>query len=349
MKLTFQRVELKLLNPWKLARTEKTSVADVVIVEIVGDDGRIGRGEAAPVRRYQESVETVEAFLRRVDPNKLNATNPEQSRAYLDHLAPGNHAAKCAVDVALWDLQGQRQQARVCDLLKLGFRENTHVTSFTIGIDTREVIISKVIEAQQFPILKMKVGTPADEDNLSALREVAPEKWIRLDANEGWATKEEAIRNIERLARDPKIQFVEQPMPANVPASDWIWLKERSPLPIFADESYHTAADAERAAECFHGLNVKLVKAGGISGAFDALQTARKLGLKTMIGCMIETSVLISAAAQLAELANYLDLDGNLLIGNDPFRGVSARGGILSFADAPTQNGLCVSPVATLS
>ncbi len=133
-------------------------------------------------------------------------------------------------------------------------------------------------------------------------------------------------------------------MPAAAPLKDWVWLKQRSPLPVFGDESYHHAGDAAQAAECFHGVNVKLVKTGGISGGFDALQAARKAGLKTMLGCMIETSILISAAAHLAELCDYLDLDGNILITDNPYLGVATNRGLLSFATAPEPCGLRVRP-----
>jgi L-alanine-DL-glutamate epimerase-like enolase superfamily enzyme len=135
---------------------------------------------------------------------------------------------------------------------------------------------------------------------------------------------------------------VEQPLAASTAVKDWVWLKSRSPLPIFGDESYHTAKDASQAAECFHGVNVKLVKTGGISGGHDALQAARKAGLKTMLGCMIETSILISAGAHLAELCDYLDLDGNILITNDPYAGATAENGMVSFAKAPDTVGLRV-------
>src|SRR5690606_5873093 len=137
----------------------------------------------------------------------------------------------------------------------LNFKELVHQTSFTIGIDSPEVICHKVVEAERFPILKIKVGSADDADNLAALRAAAPDKMIRADANEAWATKEEALEHIEVLARDGRIEFVEQPMSASTPDRDWIWLKERSPLPIFADESYHAADDVERAAECFNGVN----------------------------------------------------------------------------------------------
>jgi L-alanine-DL-glutamate epimerase-like enolase superfamily enzyme len=220
------------------------------------------------------------------------------------------------------------------------------VTSFTIGIDKPDVIRKKVLEAERFPVLKVKLGVADDKVNLQALREVAPAKTLRVDANEGWKTKEQALEMIEWLAADKNIEYVEQPMPAATRPKDWIWLKQRSPLPIFADESYHVAEDVAQAAECFHGVNVKLVKTGGISAGFDALQAARKAGLKTMIGCMIETSILISAAGHLAELCDYLDVDGNILITNDPYLGVTTEKGLLSFAGAPEKFGLRVSPRA---
>ena len=157
-------------------------------------------------------------------------------------------------------------------------------------------------------------------------------------------TKEQALEMMQWLAQDGHIEFVEQPLPAASPLKDWVWLKQRSPLPVFGDESYHHAGDAAQAAQCFHGVNVKLVKTGGISGGFEALHAARKAGLKTMLGCMIETSILISAAAHLAELCDYLDLDGNILITDDPYLGVATNRGLLSFANAPEKYGLRVQP-----
>jgi L-Ala-D/L-Glu epimerase len=192
--------------------------------------------------------------------------------------------------------------------------------------------------------LKLKVGDPRDRENFEALRSVAPNKPVRVDANEGWKTKEHALEMLELLAKDGHIQFVEQPMPRNTNPKDLVWLRERSPLPLYADESCHTVRDIPHCAECYDGVNVKLVKTGGISMAYDTLQAARKAGLKTMIGCMIETSVLISAAAHLAELTDHLDIDGNLLTTNDPFAGVTAEKGILSFAEAEATTGLRVSP-----
>ena len=337
------RFELKLTHTWRIARGSGTTGFPVVLFELTDDAGCTGIGESAPIARYDESVDTVEAFLRKVDARKLSFADVAGSMRYLDTIAPGQHAAKCAANIALLDGAAKSAGQPVHNFLKLGFTEGKHTTSFSIGIDTPEIIREKVREAAPYPVLKLKVGSPDDEANFAALRDVAPTKFVRVDANEGWKTKEEALRRIEWLHRDGHVQFVEQPMPAATPVADWVWLKQRSPLPIFADESYHNAADAPRAAQCFHGVNVKLVKTAGISGAHEALTAARKLGLKTMIGCMIESSVLISAAAHLAELADHLDIDGNILIRNDPYRGATAEKGIVSFANAPEKTGLRVT------
>ena len=340
MKLNFKQVDLNLAHVWALSRTRGTTVSKVVVVELTGADGTLGLGEAAPTARYKESVKTVEAFLKKVDPRGLSFSDVEGSMQYLETLSRHDMSAKCALNLALLDGAGKKTKKPVYDLLGLGFRENHHLTSFTIGIDTAEMIRQKVALAESYPILKMKVGGPEDKPNLQALREVAPTKIVRVDANEGWNTKEQALEMIEWLAQDKHIQYVEQPLPAHTSPKEWIWLKERSPLPIFGDESYHRADDIDTAAQCFHGVNVKLVKTGGISGGLAALMAARKAGLQTMIGCMIETSILISAAAQLAELCDFLDVDGNILITNDPYLGVSNARGVLSFAQAPEPFGL---------
>jgi L-alanine-DL-glutamate epimerase-like enolase superfamily enzyme len=164
-----------------------------------------------------------------------------------------------------------------------------------------------------------------------------------VDANAAWKTREEALDRILHLTDDGNIEFVEQPMPPDAPEADALWLKERSPLPLVGDESYQDARDAEQCARCFHGVNVKLVKTGGVTAAKEALEAARKLGLKTMLGCMIESSVLISAAAHLASLTDWLDLDGNVLITNDPFEGVRNSDGRITFDGVPERFGLQTS------
>ncbi len=341
MQLKFWRGELKLKHQWRIARGS-ASIIHVVFVELRDRDGVVGYCESAPSRRYHETLETVEAFLRHIDPNELSFDDLERSKEYLSRIAPGQLSAKGAVDIALHDGAGKRSKKAVYDLLDLGFREGAHHTSFSIGIDNPEIIREKVQLARDYPILKLKVGVPGDRETLRALREVAPNTRVRVDANEGWSTREQALEMLELFAADGNIEFCEQPLKTDTPKADLAWLKERSPVPLMADESCMTTQDVISCADFFHGVNIKLVKAGGISGGLEALRTARDLGLKTMLGCMIESSVLISAAAQLAELTDYLDLDGNVLISNDPFSGPTSNKGLISFKDAKEPYGLRV-------
>lgn len=350
MKMRFWRHELQLAHRWTIARElgpDGTGGKDrepVVFVELTDKDGVTGLGEAAPSPRYDETPDSVIAFLERVNPYQLSFSDLEGSNAYLKSVGPGSFCAKGALDIALLDGAAKRAGKALHHFLGLSFSDGKHLTSFSIGIAAPAVIRQKVTAAAGFPVLKLKLGGSNDRATLRALREAAPEKRVRVDANEAWKSKEEAIRNLEWLAKDGRIEFVEQPMPASCPPEDQAWLKTRSPLPLMADESYVYAGDVDRCTAAFHAVNVKLVKAGGTSAGLEALQAARKAGLKTMLGCMIESSVLINAAAHLAELTDFLDLDGNLLITNDPFRGVGCRNGVLSFSEAPSPFGLQVAP-----
>jgi len=345
MKLDFRPFELHLSHTWTISGGAKTgggSNTVKVMLARLTDKDVVGLGEAPCSTRYSESIPSMQAFLQLIDPAKLSFDDVSGSMAYLEKLAPKNYSPKCAINVALLDGAARKAGKPIYDLLGLGFSEKKHLTSFSIGIDSAEVIRKKTIEAAPYPVLKLKVGAPGDWENMAALRQAAPDKTVRVDANEGWTTKEEALRNIEWLAKDPHIEFIEQPMPAITPVADLAWLKSRSPLPLYGDESYHHAGDAAVCAECYHGVNVKLLKTGGVSAAYDALQAARRLGLKTMIGCMIETSVLITAAAHLAALTDHLDIDGNILANNDPYLGVTAEKGVISFTQAPEPFGLRV-------
>jgi len=345
MKLSFRRFDLRLTHRWTVASSLAQGGKDTypaVFVELSDADGVMGLGEAAPTSRYNETAQTSAEFLERVDASRLSFDDVANSMVYVESLSPKDFSPKGAINVALLDGAANKARKSLHDFLGLGFAEGKHVTSFTIGIDTPEVIRRKVREAEPFPILKIKVGSPNDAENLAAVREISPTKTIRVDANEAWTTKEDALRRIEWLVRDPHIEFIEQPMPSSMPPQDFAWLKERSPLPIMADESYLSANDLSRCADCFHAVNVKLCKTGGVTRGFEALSAARKAGLKTMLGCMIESSILTSAGAHLAELTDYLDLDGNLLITNDPFRGVTSEHAVMSFANAPVPYGLQV-------
>ncbi len=346
MDLRFRRHDHKLAHNWMVASSLVSggkAIYPAVLLELHAPDGTIGYGEAAPSRRYLETVDTALDFLQRVDPARLSCDDVEGSMRYVENLSLGDFSPKGTLNLALLDGAAKKAQQPLYEFLGLGFAEDKHVTSISIGIDSPEMIRKKVKEAESFPVLKLKVGSPNDRENLAALREIAPHKIVRVDANEAWATKEEALRRIEELASDPKIEFIEQPMPAANPPSDFVWLKERTPLPIIGDESYINAAAVNLCADCFHGVNVKLCKTGGITRGLEALRAARNAGLKTMLGSMVESSILTSAGAHLAELTDWLDIDGMLLITSDPFRGVSAEGGVMSFAHAPERFGLRVS------
>jgi L-Ala-D/L-Glu epimerase len=346
MKFSYRRFDLRFKHTWLIASSVHQGGKDIypaAFVELRDGDDVVGYGESAPSSRYQETVDSCVAFFERVDAARLSFDDVPGSMAYIESLSEGDFSPKGAINIALLDGAAKKARQPLHEFLGLKFAEGKHLTCFTIGIDTPDVIRRKVQEAEEFPILKIKIGVPADEENLAAVREMAPNKILRVDANEGWKTKEEALNRLEWLARDSRIEFVEQPLPAANPPSDFIWLKERSPLPLIADESYVSAADVSLCADCFHGVNVKLCKAGGVTRGFEALSAARRAGLKTQLGCMTESSVLTAAGAHLAELTDWLDLDGNLLITNDPFRGITSKQGVMSFAGATEPHGLRVS------
>lgn len=345
MKIQTSVYQLQMAHRWAVSSNASSggrNLIPTVLLRLTDSNGITGFGEAPTTARYRQPAESILAFLNRIDPEMLAFEDPLAGIQIVRRLAEGNESAKGAVEMALLDGHCKARGMSLHQHFGLAFTEDRHVTTFSIGIDDPSVIRAKVLAAAGYPRLKLKVGRPDDAANLAALRAAAPEKWVRVDANEAWSDREEALRQIEKFATDPRIEFVEQPMPATTPVEDMAWLKDRSPLPLYADESCQTVADVDRCAACFHGVNVKLIKTAGPLGAFETLSAARARGLKTMIGCMIETSVGISAGAHLADLADHLDLDGNLLVSNDPFEGVTAVGGQLSFRSAGESCGLQV-------
>lgn len=329
MHLEAKRINLKLRTPFRISRGVQ-EIAPNVVVEIRYED-MTGYGEAAPDEFYGENQETALACVALLA-DKLG-DDPFDHEAILERLDKTirlNPAAKAAVDMALYDLAGKMLGAPLYKLLGLNAGHAAQ-TSFTLGIDTPENMAKKALAARDYPILKVKVGTKHDLDVIKAIRDVSAAT-IRVDANTAWSPKE-AIRNIEALA-PYNIEFVEQP----VAAGDWEGLKlvrERAPLPIIADESCVTVEDIPRIAECVDGINIKLMKCGGISHALKMIHVARAHHLKVMIGCMIESSLAITAAAQITPLVDYADLDGNLLIDNDPYVGVKVEQGKLVLPDGP--------------
>ncbi|MGD1102183.1 MAG: dipeptide epimerase, partial [Terriglobia bacterium] len=247
------------------------------------------------------------------------------------HRVPGQYAAKAALDIALMDWVGQKLGVPLYRYFGLD-PHDAPITTFSIGIDTPEITRQKVREAEPFPVLKIKVGLDTDEATIAAVRSVT-NKPLRVDANEGWKDKEEAVRKINWLAGQG-VEFVEQPMPADM-LEETRWVRERVRLPLIADEACQRASDIPKLVGIFAGVNIKLDKSGGILEAFKMLQMARALGLKTMLGCMISSSVSVTAAAHLSPLVDYADLDGNLLIANDPFSGVQVKNGKLLLPDRP--------------
>ncbi|MCX6137474.1 MAG: dipeptide epimerase, partial [Ignavibacteriales bacterium] len=316
MELSWSMHELHLRHTFRISRSARSS-ASVVIVELL-HDGAVGRGESSPSARYHETPESVTAFLSSLSLQQFgDPFAVSEIMEYLEQVAADNTSAKCAVDLALHDWIGKKTGLPVYKYLGLSSRVKA-ISSFTIGIDTPEVIAQKIAEAEAYPILKIKLGSAEDKEIIRTIRGLTG-KTLRVDANEGWKDRTTAISMIKWLA-DQNVEFIEQPMPA-LQLDDIRWLKERSPLPLVADESVVRLADLPELASAFHGINIKLMKCTGLHEAMKMIHTAEALGMSVMLGCMIESAVGISAAAQLASTADYLDLDGNVLIDNDPFAG----------------------------
>ena len=332
MQLRFRPYTLELRHAFTIATSSRTSTPDVLVE--VEADGHIGYGEASMPPYLGESPDTAAAFLRRVDLSRC--TSPDQLPAVLrtiDALAPGNPAAKAAVDIALHDWMGKKLCISLHRLWGIN-PAKAPVTSFTIGIDTPEIVRQKTREAAPYKILKVKLGRGHDLDRqlIESIRSVT-DKPITVDANQGWTDREESLRMAEWLAARGVV-FVEQPMPKDRP-DDTAWLRERSPLPLIADESCQRLSDISRLCGVFDGINIKLMKCTGLHEAREMIALARSLGLKVMLGCMTETSCAISAAAQLSPLVDWADLDGALLIANDPFEGTMVVDGQMVLTDGP--------------
>jgi L-alanine-DL-glutamate epimerase-like enolase superfamily enzyme len=308
-------------------------------------EGWTGFGLAAPYPRYGESPEScrlaVEAMLPLLEGGDLLAWNPLAQA--LRRALSGQFAAKACVEMALLDWVGKRLGLPLYRLFGVD-PGAMKPTSMTIGMDDLELVRVKVREASAYAVLKIKLGGPADREMIQAIREVSDQP-LRVDANEGWANRELALREIEWLAGQG-VELVEQPLPAGKSPqqglSDMAWLKERSPLPLMADESFHHAEDIPLLAQGFHGVNIKLMKCGGMLAALHAIAGARDHGLSVMLGCMVESGLGIAAAAQLAPLVDYVDLDGNLLLAGDIAESHPVEGGIIRLGDGP---GLGVRPL----
>lgn len=316
--------DLHLRHTFRIARGA-SDVRHNLIVELEAL-GHVGLGEAAPLARYGESRATARAALECMAPRLADVRH--FSRAAARAAQPGQRAAQAAVDLALHDLAGKRLGVPVHELLGLDPR-GAPPTSYTIGLDTPERAVERVREAGDYEVLKVKLGGEHDRATLEAVRDVTRQR-LRVDANEGLAP-EDAPATLAWLAR-LGVELVEQPLRADQLAETRA-LRRLSPLPFFADESVHVAADVPRLAEAFDGVNVKLMKCGGLAEALRLIAVARAHGMQVMLGCMIETSLGISAAAHVAGLCDHVDLDGHLLIDNDPFEGLRVERGRVLVGD----------------
>lgn len=333
MKLTWHRRGLHTRHPFNIARMDRSDrTAREALLVRIEHEGHVGWGEAAPVSYYRQSLGSAEAALGRV--GGLLGDSPFPLEAIHERLAReiGDQPATiAAVDEALHDLIGKLLGVPVWKMLGLS-PDAMPLTSFTIGLDMPEVVAAKVREAAEYPILKIKVGTPDDEAILRAVREAAPNKPLRVDANCGWSAAV-ALDEMRRVARF-RVEFIEQPI-APGDGDDMRRLRDAGVAELIADESCVRPEDVPACAGRFDGINIKLSKCGGIRPALRMIHAARILGLKVMLGCMVETSVGIAAAAQLAPLADYLDLDGHLLLADDPFEGIGGAGGVLTLSERP--------------
>ena len=296
-------------------------------------DGVSGVGEGAPIVRYKEDARSAQAAIHGIL-EYLAAANPWEFAKVMGEVSrrmEGQYAAKAAIDIALMDWVGQKLGVPLYRYFGLDPRD-APVTTFSIGIDTPEITRQKVREAEAYPVLKVKVGLATDEPTIEAVRSVT-KKPLRVDANEGWKDKEEAVRKINWLETQG-VEFVEQPMPAAM-LEETRWVRQRVHLPLIADEACERPADVLKCAGVYDGINVKLDKCGGILEAYKMIQMAKALGMKTMLGCMISSSISVTAAAHLSPLVDYADLDGNLLISNDGHAGVRVESGKLILPDGP--------------
>lgn len=330
MKLRFKPYDLQLRHVFTIASNSRTTTP-VMLTEIEYD-GLIGYGEAAMPPYLGESQQTAAEFLAKV--NLEHFANPfllDDILTYVDGIAPGNYAAKASVDIALHDLVGKISGQPWYKLWGLN-PDKTPDTSFTIGMDTPEVVREKVLEADLYHILKVKLGGGTDKEMIEAIRSVT-DKPLCVDVNQGWKDKHEALDTIHWL-KEKGIVFVEQPM-SKKGLDEMAWLTEHSPLPIIADEAIQTVKDVLPLNGVYSGINIKLMKCGGMRAAHKMITLARSMKMKVMIGCMTATSCAISAASQLSPLVDWADLDGNLLISNDCFEGVKIVKGKVTLNDHP--------------
>ena len=327
---------LTLADPFRTATAYRTQKETICVR--MEHDGTVGCGEAVPADTYGQSLASAESALRRMS-ESLARSRLDIEAIICDLLATfdGQRATVAAVDAALHDWTGRKLGISALRWLGLD-PAGAPLTSFTIGMDEPDALADKVRAAGAYPILKIKVGSERDEENLSIIRRLAPDKIVRVDANTAW-TAEAALARLPMLASFG-VERLEQPVPRE-DIDGLRRLKEAAVVPIIADESCVRPSDVESLSDCVDGINIKLSKCGGIHEALRMIRLARRFGLRVMLGCMIESSLGVAAAAQLAPLVDWLDLDGHLLLEDDPFAGLGGAAGRLRLGVSP---GLGVEP-----
>ena len=330
LKLSFEPFDLQLKHVFTLANSSRSTTP--VMLTKMEYDGVVGYGEASMPPYLGESQETAATFLSGLNLSQFHDPfRMEEILDYTDKAAPGNTAAKASVDIALHDLVGKLLGQPWYKIWGYAAEKTPH-TSFTIGIDKPEIVRQKVKEAAEFSILKVKLGGENDKEMIESIRSVS-EVPLCADVNQGWDDKEKALEMIHWL-KERGIEYVEQPMPKEK-TDEIAWLNENSPLPVIADEAVQRLADIKKTIGVYSGINIKLMKCTGMREAHKMVNLAQVNGLKIMIGCMTETSCAISAAAQLSLQADWADLDGNLLISNDPYNGVKISDGKITLNNKP--------------
>lgn len=328
--LRFRPYTLEMRHVFTVASFSRTTTP-VVLTELEYD-GVIGYGEASMPPYLGETQESVMQFLRKIDLSSFSSPfQTAEILEYVDQLAEKNTAAKAALDIALHDLLGKMMNQPFYKIWGLN-PDLIPPTSYTIGIDTEEMIRKKVAEADQFKILKVKLGLDTDKMIIDTIRSVTDIP-LCADVNQGWKNKEEALEMAHWL-HERNVIFLEQPMPKEM-IDENAWLTANSPIPTIADEGCQRLTDVPKLKGVYTGINIKLMKCTGMREAKQMAELARALDMKVMLGCMTETSCAISAAAQLAPLVDWADLDGALLIGNDIYDGMTVQNGKCVLPDRP--------------
>jgi L-alanine-DL-glutamate epimerase-like enolase superfamily enzyme len=333
MKIEHEIIALRTKNPFVISRGGESEYR-VVRVRLTADDGATGWGEAAPSKFYGETADTVVDVLPLMAPvlEKADGWSIEAIEHALTRAIRFNGSARAAVSAALHDMQGKRLGAPVYRIWGLD-QSAAPLTSFTIGIAPDEKTLrQRVKDAEQYPVLKIKLGTSWDERIVRVVRELAPTKVLRVDANAAWTPKG-ALRLIPAL-EELGVEFVEQPLPPQ-DIEGLRFIRQRSALPIVADESCLVSSDIPKLAGAVDGINIKLAKCGGLREALRMIATARAHDMLVMAGCMIESSLGITAAAQFAPLLDCVDLDGAALVSNDPYIGATIDGGVIRLPNRP--------------